>query len=238
MLIETMEALMPSSTIDFSAIVIIIAICAVIDILSPGVLAVTGYLLLTHSNQFNSRLLVFLFTSQLSYFVLGLLLYFGGITLLKGMEKLAEFDLMNWFYLVAGTVLVLFSFSKPKEKTKQRVLSRIPRQTTVKGMVILGVIVFLIEFVTALPYFYSVFLMNHLEMKPLPSVLMIIGYNLMMVLPSLLLLGINIVFKAKLQQFLHNIRKKLNSAPFSSILTAMGVVGAVFFNIGLRGILN
>jgi len=52
------------------------------------------------------------------------------------------------------------------------------------------------------------------------------------------LLGISIVFKDKLQHFLRNIKTKLNEAPISSVLVAIGVVGAVFFNIGIRGILN
>ena len=105
-------------------------------------------------------------------------------------------------------------------------------------MIILGIIVFLIEFVTALPYFYSIFLMNHQTIETTPAILIIIGYNLVMVLPSLLLLGVNVIFKERLQQFLIKIRSKLNEAPISSLLVATGVIGAVFFNIGLRGILN
>ncbi len=98
-----------------------------------------------------------------------------------------------------------------------------------KGMIMLGIIVFLIEFVTALPYFYSILLMNHLTIEPSSSIFIIIGYNLVMVLPSLLLLGVNIMFKERLQQFLNKIRSKLNEAPISSLLVAIGVVGAVFF---------
>lgn len=58
-MIESIEALMPSSSIDTSIALLIISICALIDILSPGVLAVTAYLLLTQPNQLSSRLLVF-----------------------------------------------------------------------------------------------------------------------------------------------------------------------------------
>jgi len=206
-------------------------LCALIDILSPGVLTVTAYLLLTQPNQLSSRLFVFLF-------ITGLLLYFGGNSLLKRIEQLSQFDFINWFYILLGAVLVLISFSKPKETTKKRLISFIPKNTTIKGMIILGIIVFLIEFVTALPYFYSIFLMNHQTIETTPAILIIIGYNLVMVLPSLLLLGVNIIFKERLQQFLIKIRSKLNEAPISSLLVATGVIGAVFFNIGLRGILN
>lgn len=189
-MIETIEALMPSSSLDISSALLIISLCALIDILSPGVLTVTAYLLLTQPNQLSSRLFVFLFITQLGYFITGLLLYFGGNSLLKRIEQLSQFDFINWFYILLGAVLVLISFSKPKETTKKRLISFIPKNTTIKGMIILGIIVFLIEFVTALPYFYSIFLMNHQTIETTPAILIIIGYNLVMVLPSLLLLGV------------------------------------------------
>lgn len=229
---------MPSSSIDISVALLIISICALVDILSPGVLAITGYLLLTQPNQLSSRLFVFLLVIQLGYFMIGLLLYFGGDTILELIESLSEFDFINWFYTVTGTLLVLVSFIKPKESTIERLTSWIPIQTTIKGIIILGIIVFFIEFVTALPYFYSIFLLNHLSINSFSSIFVIIGYNLVMVLPSLILLGISIVFKDKLQHFLRNIKTKLNEVPISSVLVAIGVVGAVFFNIGIRGILN
>lgn len=229
---------MPSSSLDISSALMIIFLCALIDILSPGVLTVTAYLLLTQPNQLSSRLFVFLFITQLGYFITGLLLYFGGNSLLKRIEQLSQFDFINWFYILLGAVLVLISFSKPKETTKKRLISFIPNNTTIKGMIILGIIVFLIEFVTALPYFYSIFLMYHQTIETTPAILIIIGYNLVMVLPSLLLLGVNIIFKERLQQILVKMRSKLNEAPISSLLVAIGVIGAVFFNIGLRGILN
>lgn len=232
------ETMMPSSSIDFSVALMIISICALIDILSPGVLGVTGYLLLTQPNQLPSRLFVFIFIVQLGYFITGLLLYFGGETLLKLIEQISEFDFINWFYTVSGAILVVISFIKPSENSIQRITSWIPRQTTIRGMVVLGIIIFLTEFVTALPYFYSISLMNHLAMKPASSVLIMIGYNIVMVLPSLLLLGINILFKEKLQSFLNKIRSKLNELPITSIIGAVGLVGVVFFNIGIRGILN
>src|SRR5690625_5199253 len=130
--------MMPSSSIDMSVALLIISICALIDILSPGVLAITGYLLLTQPNQLASRLLVFLIVIQLGYFMIGLLLYFGGDPLLGLINSLTEFDFINWFYTVIGTLLVLVSFIKPKENTIERLTSWIPRQTTIKGIIILG----------------------------------------------------------------------------------------------------
>src|SRR5690606_27918180 len=104
LLFETIEAMMPSANLDISVVLIIIFVCALIDILSPGVLAVTGYLLLTQPKQLSSRLIVFLLVIQLGYFIIGLLLYFGGDSLLELIEDLSEFDFINWFYIVAGKI--------------------------------------------------------------------------------------------------------------------------------------
>src|SRR5690625_88004 len=90
--------MMPSSSIDMSVALLIISICALIDILSPGVLAITGYLLFIQPNQLASRLLVFLVVIQLGYFMIGLLLYFGGDPLLGLINSLSKFDFINWFY--------------------------------------------------------------------------------------------------------------------------------------------
>lgn len=237
-MIETIEAMMPSTSIEISLALLIISICAFMDILSPGVLAVTGYLLLTQPNHLSSHLFIFLLITQSGYFLIGLFLYFGGESILKGIDQFSQFDVINWFYILLGIILVLISFSKPKARTKKFLRSWIPTNASTRGMILLGIIVFLIEFVTALPYFYSIFLMNHINIAPFPSIVILIGYNLVMVLPSLLLLGIYILFQARLQQFLSNVRSKLKEAPISSLLTAIGLIGAVFFNIGLQGILH
>src|SRR5699024_12594501 len=92
------------------------------------------------------------------------------------------------------------------------------RHTNIKLIFFLCVIVFLIEFITALPYFYSIFLLNHLSIPSISSIVVIIGYNLVMVLPSLLLIGISIVFIDKLQYFLDIIKTKLNDAEISLLL--------------------
>src|SRR5690625_7893160 len=127
--------------------------------------------------------------------MIGLLLYFGGDQLLRLINSLSKFNFINWFYTVTGTLLVLVSFIKPKENTIERLTSWIPRQTTIKGIIILGVIVFLIEFITALPYFYSIFLLNHLTITSISSIFVIIGYNFIILLLSLLLIVFIIVLK-------------------------------------------
>src|SRR5690606_40942993 len=74
-----------------------------------------------------------------------------------------------------------------------------------------------------LPYFYSLFLLNHISMETIPSTLLIIGYNIIMVLPSLLLLGVNKLFKKKVQKALNKIRSKLKEDRKSTRLNSSHV---------------
>ena len=58
--------------------------------------------------------------------------------------------------------LGLISFYKPKKGMESRFLEWLPQQVSIRAMIILGIIVFAIEFTTALPYFYSILLMDGL----------------------------------------------------------------------------
>ncbi|CAH0120316.1 hypothetical protein PAE9249_02835 [Paenibacillus sp. CECT 9249] len=49
-MIEIIESLIPAN-IDFTTALLIIVLCAVIDILSPGVLAITAYILLIQKKK-------------------------------------------------------------------------------------------------------------------------------------------------------------------------------------------
>src|SRR5690625_6378544 len=105
-------------------------------------------------------------------------------------------------------------------------------------MIILGIIVFAIDFTTALPYFYSILLMDGLAFNIDLSISILLGYNVLMVLPSILLLFIFILFKGWVQNKLEKLRTLLIKAPLSSILVGVAVIGAILFNIGIRGILS
>ncbi len=146
-------------------------------------------------------------------------------------------QISSWFYTIFGAILVLISFYKPKKGMELRFMEWLPNQVSLRAMIILGIIVFTIEFATALPYFYSILLMDDLAFNTGLSISILLGYNVIMVLPSILLLAIYILFRGWIQNKLEKLRKKLVNAPLSSVLMAVAVIGAVLFNIGIRGIL-
>src|SRR5690606_27383943 len=126
---------------------------------------------------------------------------------------------------------------KPKKGMESRFLEWLPTQVSVSAMIILGIIVFAIEFTTALPYFYSIYLMDGLAFNTGLSISILLGYNVFMVLLSILLLFIYILFLGRIQNKLEKLRTKLVKAPLSSVLVGVVVIGAVLFNIGMRGML-
>lgn len=235
-MLEIIESLIPTN-IDFTTALLIIVLCAFIDILSPGVLAITAYVLLIQKEKLKSRLIMFLLSAQLCYFIIGILVYLGVGPILGFIENMTKNQISSWFYTIFGAALVLISFYKPKKGMESRFMEWLPNQVSLKAMIILGIIVFAIEFATALPYFYSILLMESLAFNTGLSISILLGYNVFMVLPSILLLVIYILFRSWIQNKLEKLRTKLVKAPLSSVLVAVAVIGAVLFNIGIRGIL-
>lgn len=235
-MLEVIESLIPSE-INSTTALLIIALCALIDILSPGVLAMTAYLLLIQKEKLISRLTVFILSTQLGYFIMGIFVYLGVGPILGFIEDMSINPISSWFYTILGAVLVLISFYKPKKENESRLLKWLPKQVSLRTMALLGILVFVIEFATALPYFYSILLMKAVAFEPVKSVSILFGYNLLMVFPSILLLTIYILFRGGVQRKLEKLRTKLVKAPLSSVLTGAAVLGAVLFNIGIRGIL-
>ena len=233
---DVMESLIPSN-LDFQTALLIIMLCAFIDILSPGVLGITAYLLLVQKEKWTSCLIVFLVSTQLCYFIIGILVYLGVGPILGFIDGMSDNQISSWFYTILGAVLVVISLYKPKKRMESLFLDRLPKQASIKAMIILGIIVFAIEFTTALPYFYSMLLLDRLSLNAGLSITILLGYNVMMVLPCIFLLVIHIVFKDWVQYKLGKLRTKLLKAPLSSVLTAMAVIGAVLFNIGIRGLI-
>lgn len=121
---------------------------------------------------------------------------------------------------------------------ESRFLEWLPKELSISAMIILGIIVFAIEFTTALPYFYSILLMDGLAFNTGLSISILLGYNVLMVLPSIILLFIYILFRGWIQNKLEKLKTKLLKAPLSSLLVGVAVIGAVLFNIGIRGILS
>src|SRR5690625_5966197 len=105
-MLEIIESLIPTN-IDFTTALLIIVLCAFIDILSPGVLAITAYILLIQREKLASRLMVFLISTQICYFMMGILVYLGDWKIIGFIVRVANNQILMWFFTFIVFVLCL-----------------------------------------------------------------------------------------------------------------------------------
>ncbi|WP_415841578.1 GAP family protein, partial [Paenibacillus lactis] len=125
-----MESLIPAN-INSTTALLIIVLCAFIDILSPGVLAITAYILLIQKEKLTSRLIIFLLSTQFCYLMMGILVYLGVGKILGFIDNMSNNQISSWFYTVLGVVFVLISYYKPKKGMESRFLEWLPKQVSI-----------------------------------------------------------------------------------------------------------
>jgi cytochrome c biogenesis protein CcdA len=169
-------------------VLITVAGLAVLDSLNPSALAVTVYLLLA-TKPYVSRVLVYVGAVFVSYYVLGLLLFLGidSLTgrLVRNVRGFLASDVGYIGQGVVGAALLAYGLIALRRHRPQR--ARRPRSHSHAAIALLGVIVTVAEIGTALPYLGAIGILSGAA-TPLPEVLLILaGYNLIMVAPPLLI---------------------------------------------------
>lgn len=214
---------------------------AVVDTLSPSVLGGTAYIMLTKSEKKGQRLLLFLAITQGAYFVLGVLFMLGIEPVIDVFRQLKESSFVSVIFLIIGLTLIYLSFSLPKwtQNKNGNAYSRIFQKTgeslSVKVIVIIALTVFLIEVTQAIPYWAMLGLITYHKLSLpvwLPTIAM---YNIIMVLPSLVIL---LLYKNHPQKTEFKLVKLKNRLIHSkATMWAIGGAGGIFVNIGLQGII-
>src|SRR5690625_2870089 len=145
------------------------------------------------------------------------------------LNGLAESPAVGWGMVVLGAALLIYAFVMPTKPRSQR------RPTSLRtgAMIALGLATCLVEAGTALPYFGAIGIMTAAELSPAAWVPMIAAYNLMMVLPPVLLyLGYRILGE-RLQPRLERWRTKTEGASREALGWIIGIVGVILLGNGL-----
>ncbi|MDN4526453.1 GAP family protein [Fictibacillus fluitans] len=195
---------------------------ALLDTLSPAILGVTIYLLLTDSRRYVQRLLVYLATVAIFYFTVGAFLMLGLGVLLENVSGILQNRMISWNILIMGGILFTASFYMPSKKNNERPL---PPSNSILSMVALGFTTSLIEVGTAFPYFTAIGLMTAENLPWLEWALTLGGYNLVMVLPSLLLLLFYSTFGQWMTKPLHSLRSKMVRHTDTALSWVMCIIG-------------
>ncbi|MFO1441808.1 GAP family protein [Bacillus sp. Bva_UNVM-123] len=197
---------------------------ALVDTLSPTIVGVTLFLVLTDNKNVTSRLLAYLFTVVLLYFSLGIIMMLGLNFIMEAFTNIFQNKIFSWGIFIIGVILFIASFFIPANKK-----SNIPKPKTQSlfSIIIIGVTTFIIEAGTALPYFTAIGLLTTIDIPFYQWILIIAAYNMIMVLPALLIFLGYKLFGKLISPTLVNLRNKISNSSSSALSWIMCIVGVI-----------
>ncbi|MFE1077678.1 GAP family protein [Nocardiopsis alba] len=211
-------------------VLIPVAGLALLDTLSPTTLGVSLFVLLGGARSVARPLFVYLGTVALFYFTLGCALMLGLGALLPRLAGLTEHPVAGWAMLVLGAALFAYSWIMPTERTERRRPTSL-RTTTMIG---LGLATGLLEAGTALPYLGAIGIMGTAGLAASTWAPMLAAYNLVMVLPPVLLYLGHRVLGERLRPRLDRLRDKVDSGSREAMAWVIGIVGLILLVNGLQ----
>ncbi|HAG00550.1 GAP family protein [Paenibacillus lactis] len=203
-------------------LILMIGGLSLLDTLSPATLGVTVYLLLTEKRRLGSRLVVYLLTVAGFYFAVSIALKLGLGVVFEIFSGFFQSRAVSWLLFIIGVILFVWSFYVPKRK--QPSLTN-PRSKSIAAMVALGVTTSLIEVGTAFPYFAAIGLMTNAGLAFYQWLPLLIAYNVVMVLPPLILYALHKLLGRSMQRPLNYIQKQVSNNSSSALSWIMCIVG-------------
>ncbi|MBH0173524.1 GAP family protein [Fictibacillus sp. 23RED33] len=197
---------------------------AVLDMLSPATIGVTVYLLLNEKEKRTSRIFIYLVTVAGFYFIVGVSLMLGISTLLESVSNIFQNQTISWTIFLIGAILFIASFYVPQKKNADLPT---PKSKRLISFIILGLSTSLIEVGTAFPYFAAISILSTTNLSSMEWVSILAGYNLIMVLPPLLLYFIYLLFGRWMDKPLKNLRESLVKNSGSALSWIMCIVGII-----------
>lgn len=109
-----------------------------------------------------------------------------------------------------------------------------PRSQGLAATLLLGVTVTAAEFPTAFPYLGAIGILNSLELPPFGWLPLLLSYNLIFVLPPLLLFGAYRVLGRRYRGRFERFEKRLQHEARETLLWIVGIVGFLLLADALR----
>ena len=203
---------------------------ALLDTLSPTIIGVTLYLILTANKKLPSRLFFYLFTVLLLYFSLGVLLVAGLQYTLDIFTNVFENKIFSWIVFIIGAVLFVASFFLPSNRKSP---IPIPKSLSIVSVIIIGTTTFLIEAGTAFPYYAAIGLLTANQIPLSQGIPIIALYNVVMVLPALLIFSGYTLFAKQLTPIIAKLYDKLANNSDSTLSWVMSIIGLLLIFITL-----
>ncbi|MCG8656837.1 GAP family protein [Yimella sp. NH-Cas1] len=224
-----------------------LVVLALIDSTSFGTLAIPVWLMTHPSKPRLGRILLYLSTIAVFYFVLGLGLYFGAQSLRDAFASLSISEPARWVALVAGAVLLLLGltiepWTEAGKKRKRageaaRQQARGPgrierwRTSTADGsaspasVMAFATVAALIEAASMLPYLAAIGLMVAADLPPLGAVGVLAAYCVVMIAPALLLLALRLSMHERIQPTLARVDRWLRNNSKETLAWVFALLG-------------
>lgn len=195
---------------------------AILDMLSPATIGISLYVLLSGARRIAAPLFVFLGTVAAFYFTVGVALMLGLDVAVAHLGDLVQSPVGLWAQLALGVGMLVAAFVIPGRMTRA---PRRPRNLRLGVMAGLGLTTGLLEVGTALPYLGAIGIMTSAELSPTTWVPILAGYNLLMVLPPLVLFGLFVLTGDRLRPHLDRWRDKVESGGREAFGWILGIAG-------------
>ncbi|MEZ5468310.1 MAG: GAP family protein [Lysobacterales bacterium] len=202
-----------------------VLILALIDSVNPSAIVVALYLLAGADSRVAVRIGVYVAAIYLTYLSLGALMLAGLGVLSPG---LGEFMRSRAGLLIQGLVglgLLIYAWTAPSGRSATQAPSPPPSAGGYIALALLGVTVTAMELPTAIPYFAAIALITEAQLSAYAQALILLGYNLIFVLPPILLLLGHLLLRNWLADSYATLRQKLESGARETLLWVAGLVG-------------
>lgn len=210
-------------------VLVYIGVLALLDMFSPAIIGVTVYVLLTGKEKQPQLILAYLTTVIVFYFCTGVFLILGLDIVFSPIADALSSNTAKVFMTIIGAILFIGSWFVPKKKVVE---SPKPKEFKVNAMIALGITTSLLEVATAIPYFASIGLMISNKFDFYEWFPVLIGYNVMMVVPALVLLFLHILFHRFMLKPLRNLQAVFQKNTSSALSWIMFFVGLIMLANG------
>ncbi|MEV0166929.1 GAP family protein [Nonomuraea fuscirosea] len=210
------------------ALLLTLAALAVVDSTSFGTLGIPVYLLLAADRSRGSRLLTYLATVVVFYFLVGVALMLGLTAAMDAFGDLLDSRPVRVVELAAGVGLFALSYRfDPKWRAKRGRPERTfePRVGGPRTMVLLGLTAGVLEVATMVPYLAAIGLMTTSGLTTAQWVPVLAAYVLVMIVPTLVLMALRGMAGGRLEPKLERLRAWLTKHSASMVSWGMAIVG-------------
>ncbi|MDC2867856.1 GAP family protein [Bacillus sp. BP-3] len=203
---------------------------ALLDTLSPTIIGVTLYLILTDNENLITRLSSYLITVMILYFSLGIIMILG----LDYITDVFSNAFQNRRVLfIIGAILFVGSYFIPINKK-----NNIPKPKTqgIFSIIIIGIVTFLIEAGIALPYLAAIGMLSTTNIPFYNKLSIIAAYNFIMILPALFILLGYKLYGSRINSKLVNLRKKISANTNKALSWIICIVGVILMLYSIDGL--